>query len=303
MKTILSTALAIALTASTVSAQTAANAFRGPITTIPLGSGVYQLSAGSNALLVVGGTEAVLIDTLMFNPDKLAEAVRAITPLPVRMVITTHPHRDHTGGNAIFASMGAKIIATPQAARRIAEPSINPRGEVDPPIAKEGWPAETFAKQTTLKVGSVRVQFIPVQRSHTDGDAMVFLPDANILVLSDLHHNHEYPVYDAQSGCRCGSYEGNLKVYEQALRLTNARTRIIAGHGGVTNPDEVRAYVTMLRNIRTTVRGMIDRGMSKEAVIAAKPLANDKSVQPNGPDNRDAFIGTLYTALKTGEGA
>lgn len=298
------TALAAALLASTAAhAQTSANAFRGPITTTPLGGGAYQLSAGSNALLVVGKSEAVLIDSLMFNPDKLAEAVRAITPLPVRTVITTHAHRDHTGGNALFASMGAKVIATPAAARRISEPSTNPRGEVDPPIAREGWPTRLYAKTTDIAAGGLRLRFIPVQHSHTDGDAMVFLPAANVLVLSDLHHSHEYPVYDAQSGCKCGSYEGNLRVYDQALKLANDRTRIIAGHGGVTNKAEVAAYVVMLRNIRDKVRAMIAQGMSKEEVVAAKPLADDRSVQPGGPDNRDAFIATLYTALKTGEGA
>ena len=199
--------------------------------------------------------------------------------------------------------MGATVVSTPLAARRVSQPSTNMRGETDPPIDQAGWPTKQYDKPTTLTVGGVRVRFVPVQASHTDGDAMVFLPQSNVLVLGDLHHSHEYPVYDAQSGCKCGSYEGNLEVYDQALRLTNDHTRIVAGHGGVTNKAEVTAYIAMLRDVRAKVQAMIKSGATKEQVIAAKLLDGSPAVQPGGPDNRDQFIGTLYTALYTGLGS
>lgn len=301
---IVRTALTALLLAAAVlaSAQTGPNAFRAPIVTTPLGGGLYQLSAGSNAVLAVGKDEAVLVDSLFYNPDKLAEAVRAITKLPVRTLILTHAHRDHTGGAATFAAMGAKVIATPIAAYRIERPSTNMRGEVDPAIDKAGWPTRLIGKDTTLTLASRPVRFIPVEPSHTDGDAMVFLPKDNVLILSDLHHSHEYPVYDAQSGCKCGSYEANLRVYDRALAMSDAKTKIIAGHGGVTNRAELTTYVAMLRDVREQVRSLIKQGRTKQQVIDAKLLAANPAIQPGGPDNRDAFIGTLYTALTTGYG-
>jgi glyoxylase-like metal-dependent hydrolase (beta-lactamase superfamily II) len=295
-----------ALAASPVaSAQTApaGNPFMAPIVTQDMGGGIYQLSAGSNAVLIVGTDSAILVDTLFFNPDKLLEAVRAITLKPVKYVVSTHAHRDHTGGNATFGKLGATIISTPNAARRIAESSTNMRGEISPPIDQAGWPTITYARVTTIRVPGRALRFIPVRPSHMDGDAMVFLPRENVLILGDLHHSHEYPVYDAQAGCRCGSYEGNLEVYRQALAMINDKTKVVAGHGGLTNRAELKAYLAMLEDIRTKVRAQIAAGRTKEEVVAMKLLAGDKSVHPGGPDNADAFIGTLYTALKTGVGA
>jgi glyoxylase-like metal-dependent hydrolase (beta-lactamase superfamily II) len=217
-------------------------------------------------------------------------------------VITTHAHRDHTGGNATFAKLGATIVATPNAAKRIADPSTNMRGEVSPPIDQIGWPKLTYARTTTIRVPGRSVRFIPVRPSHMDGDAMVLLPKENVLILGDLHHSHEYPVYDAQTGCKCGTYEGNLKVYFEALKLIDDKTKVVAGHGGLTNKAELKIYVKMLKDIRSRVQALIAAGKTKEEVVAMKLLAGDKSVHPGGPDNADAFIATLYTALKTGVG-
>lgn len=300
-------ALALALSIPANGQQTAApaaagNPFMASIATTEIGGGLYQLSAGSNAVLLVGRDSAILVDTLFFNPEKLAEAVKAITDKPVKYVISTHAHRDHTGGNETFAKLGAKIISTPAAAKRIAEPSTNMRGETSPPIAQAGWPSSTYAKTTTIAIPGQSVRFIPVGASHTDGDAMVFVPKANVLILGDLHHSHEYPVYDAQTGCKCGTYDGNLDVYRQAIAMIDDKTKVVAGHGGLTNKAELQAYVAMLVDVRDKVRAMIAQGKTKQDVVAAKLLAGDKSVHPGGPDNADAFIGTLYTAEKTGLG-
>jgi cyclase len=298
-------ALALMACATPVCAQApapAANPFMGPVKTTPIRDGLTMLSAGSNAVLAVGEDKAILVDTLFFNADKLASAVRAMTPKPVAVVVNTHAHRDHTGGNALFAGHGAQVIATSAAARRIAEPSTNPRGEVQPPIDKAGWPTTTHDAPATIAVPGQSLRFIPVERSHMDGDAQVWFPAAKVLVMGDLHHSHEYPVYDGQSGCKCGSYEGNLRVYRQAIAMIDDSAIVVPGHGGLTNRRELIAYLAMLEKVRTDVEAAIAAGKSRAEVIAAKPLAGDRSIQPGGPDNADAFIGTLYDALKTGVG-
>lgn len=176
-------------------------------------------------------------------------------------------------------------------------------GTPRPPIDKAGWPTRTYDKATTLSIPGQSLRLIPVRTSHGEGDAMVFFPQANVLVLGDLHHSHEYPVWDAATGCQCDSYEGNLQLYRQALRLADNDTRIVPGHGGLINKAQVTAYVAMLEKVRDQVRAMIAQGRSRDEVVAARLLADDHSPQPGGPDNRDSFVATLYTALKTGVGA
>lgn len=280
----------------------AQNPFMAPIKATPITADLVMLSAGSNAVLAVGDKSAILVDTLFFNPDKLAEAVRAVTPKPVAFVVNTHAHRDHTGANALFAGMGAKVVSTSAAARRIGEPSTNPRGETQPPIDKAGWPTITYDKAAKVSVPGESLDFLPVEPSHMDGDALIFFPRQNVLVMGDLHHSHEYPVYDGVSGCKCGSYEGNLRVYRRAIGMIDDATKVVPGHGGLTNRAELIAYVAMLEKVRDAVKREVAAGKSKQEVIAMRLLADDRSVQPGGPDNADAFVATLYEAIKSGVG-
>jgi cyclase len=121
-------------------------------------------------------------------------------------------------------------------------------------------------------------------------------------VMGDLHHSNEYPVYDTTGGCQCGSYDGNIEADKLVLKMANDKTIIVPGHGGATNKKELAAYIVMLEKVRADISALITAGKSADEVVAAKPLANDKSVQPGGPDNRDSFVRVLYLALKTGVG-
>jgi glyoxylase-like metal-dependent hydrolase (beta-lactamase superfamily II) len=161
---------------------------------------------------------------------------------------------------------------------------------------------ETFADRRTVTIDGQRAELTALPPSHTDGDAFVFFPAANVLIMGDLHHSNEYPVYDADTGCRCGSYEGSLQAYDAMLAAGNDRTIYIPGHGGPTTRAEVTAYVGMLRRIRDQVGTLIADGRTADEVVAMKLLAADRSPTTPGPDNRDQFVRTLYGALKTGQG-
>lgn len=277
--------------------------FNGPIESKEIGKGVYLLSAGSNAVLVLGDKEAVLVDALVAAQGQpLATKVAEITKLPVVEVINTHYHGDHTGANQVFRKQGAKILSTANAARTMSGPTPNARGGQNPALPEDARPTETFTGKKTVKIKGKTLELTQMPVSHTDGDAVVFIRQANIMVMGDLHHSNEYPVYDTEFGCQCGSYNGNLAADKAVLKLVNDKTIIVPGHGGVTNKAELTAYVAMLEKVRDQVQAMIDAGKSADDVVAAKLLADNPAVQPGGPDNRDSFIKVLYGALKSGRG-
>lgn len=277
--------------------------FGGPIESKELASGVYLLSAGSNAVLVTGKKEAMLVDALIAaQADPLAAKVGELTKLPVKYLVNTHYHGDHTGGNVVFHKLGAEIVATENAAKTMAREVPNARGTMNPALAVEGRPTQTFSGKKTLKVSGKTLRITQMPVSHTDGDAVVFIPEANVMVMGDLHHSNEYPVYDTTAGCQCGSYDGNIAADKAVLKMVNDKTIIVPGHGGVTNKAELTAYVAMLEKVRDQVVGMIKDGKSADDVVAAKLLADNPAVQPGGPDNRDSFIKVLYEAEKSGRG-
>lgn len=277
---------------------------RGPVEigVVDLGNRVYQLTGGSNAVLAIGTDAAILVDSKFGQPEALVRKVAELTRLPVRYVVNTHSHPDHTGANEAFARMGATVVATARAAEWMSRPFLAPTGNMDPPLPEGGRPKETFARTQTIAIAGQRLVATEVPRSHSDGDAYVYFPDANVLVMGDLHHSNEYPVYDAEMGCRCGSYEANLQAYDAMLRLANDQTKFIPGHGGLTNKAEVTAYVAMLRRVRGEVQALVDQGKTADEVVALKLLASDRSPTSPGPDNRDQFIRVLYNALRTGVG-
>jgi len=277
---------------------------RGPvvITDTDLGNGIHVLGGGSNSVLAIGADAAILVDTKFGQPEALVSKVRELTSLPVRYVINTHAHPDHTGANAAFAEMGATVVATTRAAEWMARPFRAPNGNMDPPVAETGRPAVTFDGTTRVEIPGQRAVVTEVERSHSEGDAYVYFPDANVLVTGDLHHSNEYPVYDAAMGCLCGSFDGNLRAYDAMLAVANDETAIVPGHGGITNRAEVVAYVAMLRRVRERVAALVAEGRTADDVVAMGLLADDRSPQSPGPDNRDQFIRTLYTALATGQG-
>ena len=298
LKTILAL-IAVMAAAATVAAQ------RGPIQigVVDLGNNVYQLTGGSNAVLAVGTDGAILVDSKFREPEALVRKVAEVTAQPVRVVINTHSHPDHVGANEPFRRQGANVLSTARAAAWMARPFLAPNGNMDPPLAEGGRPNQTFTGRRTVTVGSQRAEAIEVTAdAHSSGDAYVHFPAANVIVMGDLHHSNEYPVYDADMGCLCGSYEENLKAYDAMLALGNDQTKYIPGHRAVTTKAEVTAYVAMLRATRTRVQRLIDQGRTAEDVVALKLLADDKSPNSPGPDNRDSFIRVLYDALKTGKG-
>ena len=273
------------------------------IMVIDLGHGLYQLNGGANSVLAVGTDAAIVVDAKTTpQAARLVKKVAETTNLPVKYVINTHYHNDHVGANEAFAQQGAIIVATVNAAKRMSDSMMNPRGVLMPPVPEGGRPTVTFTDKKTISIPGQPALITAVGPAHTDGDAFVYFPEANVLAMGDIHHSNEYPVYDAGSFCKCGSYDGMLAAYDAALKVANDNTKIVPGHGPLTNKAEVVVYRKMLQNVRDQVIQMVNAGKTEDEVVAAKLLADDKSLLPGGPDNRDGFIRTLYNAEKTGVG-
>jgi len=271
---------------------------RGPIeiSVTDVGNGVTLFSAGSNSVLVVGTDAAILVDTLLPNAEGFPAKVAAVTNRPIKYVLNTHDHADHTGNNEAFAKMGAIVVSTERAAAIMANPPApGPNGPSFQPLAPAARPTEMFTGTKTVTAGGVRAVMTQVAPAHTEGDAFVYFPDKNVLAMGDLHHSNEYPVWTS-------SFEGNLQAYDAMLKIVNDQTKIVPGHGPVTNRRDVSAYIAMLRRVRDQIDALVKQGKTVDEVAAMQLLANDSTPYPGGPDNKDRFIQTLYNAEKTGQG-
>lgn len=290
--------------APAVGAPPAGEAGRGQTTLdIPitdLGHEVYLLGGGSNTVLAVGTDAAIVVDTKTppYAP-LLLQKVASLSSMPVKYVINTHFHIDHTGANEAFAQKGAMIVSTESAAKRMAQPLVNARGGITPPLSDDALPKITFTGQKTISIPGQTAELVSVPPAHTDGDAYVYFREANVLDMGDLHHSNTYPFYDVTVGCKCGSLEGNIHAEELALKVANDTTKIVPGHGPLTTKAELQKYHEMVVMVRDKVDQLIKDGKTEDEVVAAHIITSDNSPLP-ATANPDAFIRVVYNAEKNG---
>lgn len=236
--------------------------------------GVYALKgAGGNLGLVVGEDRAFLIDD-QYAPmvPKIRAAVAAITDKPVSFVLNTHWHGDHTGGNEAFAEAGTLVVAHDNVRTRLSSDQVMAAFDRTVPAAPKGaLPVITFNDQVTFHVGGHTVRTIHIPSAHTDGDAIVHLPETNVIHTGDLVFYGLYPVVDYSNG---GSLKGMAEATAKLMDMSNEDTRFIPGHGpAVITRRQVAEYLQMLRVVHARLETLIGEGKTLEEVIAAKPTA------------------------------
>jgi len=268
------------------------------VRTIPAGKGVYMLQgAGGNLALAVGQDGAFLVDD-QFAPltPKILAAVKAVTDKPVRFVVNTHWHADHTGGNEGMAGAGALIVAHDNVRIRMSsEQFIAVFNSRTPPAPVKALPVVTFSESVAFHLDAEHIKVTHVPHAHTDGDALIRFESANVLHLGDTFFNGFYPFFDQSTG---GSYEGMIRAADAGLRLANDSTRIIPGHGPLGSRADLVAYRDMLVKVRDRVRPLIAAGRTKEQVVAAKPTADLDVRWGNGFLKADVFLGLVYDSMK-----
>jgi cyclase len=224
---------------------------------------------GGNLGLLIGDDGVVLIDDgLKPLADKTLAAVAEITRDPVDFVINTHLHGDHIGGNEAFHRAGATIISQDNTRLRLSEQEAG-TGD-DSTIAEDALPQITFSHSMTFHLNGHEAFVFHVPAAHTDGDAIIFIRDANVLHTGDVMFNGLFPFIDLDSG---GSVAGYIAAQEDMLSLAGPETRIIPGHGPIANKVDLQASRDMLVDARDRVQSLINEGRSEDEVVAANPLA------------------------------
>lgn len=292
--------LAVAgLAAAGATAATAQDFSKVEVKAAKVAGNVYMLTgAGGNIAALVGNDGVVIVDD-QFAPlaDKIRAALRGVTDQPIRYVINTHHHFDHTGGNEIFAK-NATIIAQDNVRKRLAEDgdASNGGGLHNPYKASPtgALPVITFGRDLTLHVDGEDIQALHAPHGHTDGDAIVYFPKANVVHTGDLFVTYGFPFIDITGG---GSSAGMAAGLEAALKRLPPDVKVIPGHGPLSTPDDVRTYVAMLRETRAVVERGVKAGKSLDQLKAEKVLAKWQRLSGEMVTT-DLFIETLYNEIK-----
>jgi cyclase len=259
--------------------------------------GIYMLTGrGGNIGLSVGKSGAYVIDD-QYAPltDKILAAIRAITPEPVRFVVNTHWHGDHTGGNESMGKTGALLVAHENVRRRMSTEQFSATFDRKTPPSPEGaLPVVTFTDAVTFHWNGDEIRVYHVPPAHTDGDAVVHFVKANVVHAGDLFFNGGYPFVDVSSG---GRIDGVIAAAERVLAGIDERTRIIPGHGPVGTKADLQAYHDVLKTLRDRIAKLKVEGKSRDEVIAAKPTADHDAKWGTGFMKGDVFTGLAYDSL------
>jgi cyclase len=258
----------------------------------------YMLQgAGGNIGASVGDDGIVVVDD-QYAPlaDRIQAALKGITDKPVRFIINTHYHGDHTGGNEFFQKQ-APIIAHDNVRKRLEEGGAAGNGgsvHFDAkPQPKGALPIITFDHDVTVHLNGEDIRALHFPAGHTDGDSVIYFPKSNVVHMGDDFVTYGFPFIDIDSG---GSIDGIISGVENAIAQLPADVKIIPGHGQVSNLDDVRAYVKMLKETRAAVQDALDKKMTLEQMKEKKVL--DPWKQYSGDFvSEDVFLETLYNSL------
>lgn len=263
---------------------------------------VYMLEGdGGNIGASIGADGIVLVDD-EWAPlgNKIQAALKGISRTPLRFVINTHWHRDHTGGNVYFQRQ-VPVIAQDNVPARLKTGGQSAAGTTVPPAPKEALPIITFSETLTLHLNGEDIRAVHFPRAHTDGDVVIFFPHSNVVHTGDIFVTYEFPYIDLQSG---GSVEGTIAAIEKVMATVPTDAKIIPGHGPISTVADMKPFLAMLKDSTARVQKGIEQGKTADQLKKENVLAGYESW--GGAEKHittDKFIDTLYNDLKGNKAA
>jgi glyoxylase-like metal-dependent hydrolase (beta-lactamase superfamily II) len=271
------------------------------IKTIDLGNNTYMLEgAGGNITVAVSPDKGVIMVDGQYAPlhDKIKAVIDRLSHEPIRFLINTHYHGDHTGGNAAFFRHGVTIVAHNNVRLRLAAGATNGlTGNKTPPQPVEALPADTYSGASkTVEVGGRKALLGHIANAHTDGDTYVYLADANVLATGDIFVNTgHYNTIDFANG---GDIRGLIRALDAFINLSNDSTKIVPGHGALATKAKLVAFREMLVTSRDRIEKLLDEGKSEQEVLAAKPLSDLDSKWAANEQQAQNWTRMVYSSFK-----
>jgi glyoxylase-like metal-dependent hydrolase (beta-lactamase superfamily II) len=267
------------------------------IKTTDLGDNMYMLEGqGGNITVAVAKDGIIMVDSQYAAlHDKIKAAISAISNQPIKYVINTHFHADHVGGNEPFAKDGAIVIAEVNVRKRLAAGTTNGlTGAKTPPAPLIALPSKSYTGAFQIRLRGRVADLRHIENAYTDGDTYVWFKTANVLSTGDTFTNGRYPNIDFANG---GNIKGMIAATDAYLKLANAKTRIVPGHGPLADKAVLTEYRTMLTTARDRMAKLVKDGKTEDEVVAAKPFADlDAKWAPTELASKN-FIRVVYHSV------
>jgi cyclase len=270
---------------------------KAEIKTTDLGDNIYMLEGvGGNITVAVAKDGIIMVDG-QYAPlhDKIKAAIAAISNQPIKYLINTHFHGDHTGGNEPFAKDGVTIVSEVNVKNRLAAGTSNGlTGVQTPPAPQAALPSKTYTGAFKIRLSGRVADLKHIANAHTDGDTYIWFKTANVLSTGDTFTNGRYPNIDFANG---GNIRGMIAASDTYLKLTNAKSRIVPGHGPIADKGALMEYRTMLVTARDRMAKLVKEGKSEDDVVALRPFADlDAKWAPTELAAKN-FIRVVYHSL------
>jgi cyclase len=262
------------------------------IQTVQVADGLYVLTGGAaqGNIAVSAGSDGIFLIDSMYGPmhPKIMDALAKISRQPIRFLVNTHLHGDHTAGNEAMARLGAIVISHENMRKRMAAPQNNA-----PPSA--ALPVVTYTDSVTLHFNGEEIYIYHPEPAHTDGDSIVYFRHANVMHVGDVPSSLRYPNIGVNDG---GSVDGMIAAARQVMKIANPDTKIIPGHlGPIVGFKEIQQQIDMFIAVRDRVLSAIRAGKTLEEVVASKPTADFDQGRMGGAITPDRFVTLVYTDL------
>lgn len=269
------------------------------IRTIQVAPNINMLMGAGGNIGVVSGDDGIFMIDDQFAPlsTKILAAIKKISDKPIRFLLNTHWHGDHTGGNAnVVKATGATVVAHEHVRQMLSSEQVMKAFNRTIPAAPQiAWPVVTFKNGTSFHMNGESIDIRHLPAAHTGGDAMVHFKNANVIHMGDTFFNGFFPFIDVGHG---GSIDGLIKAAATGLSLANDQTKIIPGHGPLGDKAALQRYHDVLVQVRNGVAGAMSGGKTVQQVMAAKPLAAIDEKWKKGFMKPSRFIPIIYSSLK-----